>query len=268
MVRKVKRLELLRGVRVRPYMLRILMENDCSMDREKLIDKVVDEVYKRYCIKYPDDKRENCREEAYEKAKTCLRDALADGVVLVTGNKIILPRCIHMKEVSKSLKILLYTLEYVPFTKLHIPQVDIESERFQLYLHKCHDYLEYLRHKDIDVEIVKDIEDLLKILLEHLITSKLFTMELLSNVIRKENHHVVLDLASEAALKLKSMLSELRSEEAVQRMLTEGCCKKCVNLGLCSRCDVDRDIIEIVEVFIKMLLGAACKFITPKFEVV
>jgi hypothetical protein len=31
---------------------------------------------------------------------------------------------------------------------------------------------------------------------------------------------------------------------------------------------VDRDIIEIVEVFIKMLLGAACKFITPKFEVV
>jgi hypothetical protein len=263
------KIELLRGVNVRRDMLEILVRNNCSMDRKELIDRTVDVVYNRYCITLPEDERKKCREEAYEKAKTCLRDAIADGVVQVRGNKVVLPRCIHIREVSEGLKALLLTLEYVSPVHYHILQADIEAEtKFQHCIRGCRDYLEYLRGRGINAEIVEDVANILKVLLEHLLTSKPFIKELLRHVIRKEEPYLVLDLSGEEAVKFRSVLGELRSEEAVQRIMVEGCCRRCVSLGLCNKCDVGEDDVKTIEVFIKMLLAVACKCIAPKFELI
>jgi len=255
MVRKVK---LLRGLRVKHYLLKILEESNCSMDRRELIERATDEVYRRYCS---EDEREECRREVYRKVKTSLRDALRDGDLQVWGGKVVLPKCIHVEEVSRGLKALLYTLDYVPPKEFEATLEGLEAE-LRLHVGRCSGYLEYLRGRGVGVEVVEDVEGVLKVFLEHLITSTPSIGELLERVVRREEHFVVLDLAGEGIVKLRRELTEVRREGELQRVVVEGCCRRCEDLGLCSRCTIGEGGVRIVEDFVKVLLAVACGIVT------
>jgi len=265
--KKVVKVKPLSGVRVKLYLLKILEENNCSMDRRELIERATDEVYRRYCSELSEDEREECRREAYRKVKTSLRDAQRKAKdVQIWGGKVVLPKCIHMEEVSRGLRALLYTLDYVPPKEFEATLEGLEAE-LRLHVGRCSDYLEYLRGRGVGIEVVEDVEGVLRAFLEHLITSTPSIGELLKRVVRREERFVVLDLAGEGIVKLRGELTEVRREGELQRVVVEGCCRRCEDLGLCSRCTIGEGDVRTVEDFVKILLAVACGIVS-KFELV
>jgi hypothetical protein len=257
----VGKAEPLRGLRVRHYLLKILEENNCSMDRRELIERATDEVYRRYCSESSESEREECRRKVYRKVRISLRDALRDGDLQVWDGKVVLPRCIHMEEVSRGLKALLYTLEYVPPREFEAVVEGLEAE-LRRRVGMCSDYVGYLRSRGVSIEVVEDVEGVLKVFLEHLITSTPSIGELLERMVRREELFVVLDLAGEEVVKLRRELTEVRREGELRRVVVEGCCRRCVDLGLCSRCTIGEGGVRTVEDFVKVLLAVACGIVT------
>jgi hypothetical protein len=45
-------------------------------------------------------------------------------------------------------------------------------------------------------------------------------------------------------------------------VVVEGCCRRCVDLGLCSRCTIGEGGVRTVEDFVKVLLAVACGIVT------
>jgi hypothetical protein len=263
----VGKAEPLRGLRVRHYLLKILEENNCSMDRRELIERATDEVYRRYCSESSESEREECRRKAYKKVKISLRDAQKKTRdVQIWDGKVVLPRCIHMEEVSRGLRALLYTLDYVPPKEFEAVVEGLEAG-LRRHVGMCSDYLEYLRGRGVSIEVVEDVEGVLKVFLEHIITSTPSIGELLKRVVRREERFVVLDLAGEGIVKLRGELTEVRREGELQRVVVvEGCCRRCEDLGLCSRCTIGEGDVRTVEDFVKILLAVACGIVTSYRE--
>jgi hypothetical protein len=159
------------------------------------------------------------------------------------------------------LKALLYTLEYVPPKEFEAVVEGLEAE-LRRRVGMCSNYVGYLRSRGVSVEVVEDVEGVLRVFLEHLITSTPSIGELLERVVRREERFVVLDLAGEEVVKLRRELTEVRREGELRRVVVEGCCRRCVDLGLCSRCTIGEGGVRTVEDFVKVLLAVACGIVT------
>jgi hypothetical protein len=237
---------------IRDLLLAILRKNDCIMYRAELLQELINRI------------APEVGKKARKKAKRCLDDAERDGIIVIEGDIVVLPRCIHMKEVVEGLDILLYTLNYVETSlPIHIPRNVVESyDKIGSWtsIYRCHEYVDYLNSKGINVVSIEGVERHLKMALEHLITSEQSVKELLRYVISREDEdYKVLDLTDQKVVEFIKLLDELRDKVRMWGGTIGGCCRECVKLKLCSETAMDSGV-KAVEVFIKMLLSAVCTF--------
>jgi hypothetical protein len=238
---------------VRGLLLDILKEKGCIAYRNALIQELVNRLAQLY-----DEKT------ARRKAQICLRDAERDGVVWIEGDKVILPSCIHEKEVVEGLGILVVTLELA----MQNPIGSLEN------------YLEYLAKKGFNIRTVEEAKDLLRYALEHLATWREDVRKLLEHTYVLWDALKHLDPRSpwfekdrDKARQLEEIVNTYRNSDKDLMMLINklerevrrwgksigGYCRKCVELGLCSKDVVTREVTNLVDNFIEDLLEKTCR---------
>jgi hypothetical protein len=239
---------------VRGLLLDILKEKGCIVYRNALIQELANRLAQLYG-----------EERARKKAQICLRDAERDGAVWIEGDKVILPSCIHEKEVVKGLGILVHTLQLAIGTPIGS-------------LENC---LEYLAKQGFNIRTVEEVKDLLRHALEHLATWRGDVRKLLEHTYALWDALKRLDPSSpwfekdqDKARKLEEYVNVYRGSDKELVMLVTrleyevrewgknigGYCRKCVELGLCSKDVVTNEITNLVDNFVEVLLEKACRY--------
>lgn len=233
---------------VRGLLLDILKEKGCIAYRNALIQELANRLAQLYG-----------EEKARRKAQICLRDAVEDRVVRIEGDKVILPSCIHEKEVVKGLGILVHTLQLA----MQSPIGSLEN------------YLEYLVKQGFNIVTVEEAKDLLRHALEHLATWRDDVRKLLERTYalwdalkRLDPRLPWFERDRDKARQLEEYVNVYRGSDKELAMLVTrleyevrewgknigGYCRKCVELGLCSKDVVTDEVTNLVDNFIEVLL--------------
>jgi hypothetical protein len=217
----------------RDYLLDFLEENNCVMNEKELLDKLAS-IYKKFGVS---------QEEAYDRAYTCLKNAVRATAVKRFKGKVIHLRCRHEKDIVKGLRILLYTLDI------------LESRRS----YRLEEYKEGLRQM-FNIISLKEAERLMKIALEHLITSEerqIQVVRLLETKVSRNEGRVMID--SEALNKLKDLIVEILPEVESWKSIG-GCCRECIKMNLRGKCSITDEYARIVEAVVSVMLENMSRF--------
>jgi chaperonin cofactor prefoldin len=219
----------------RDYLLDFLEENNCVMNEKELLDKLAS-IYKKFGVS---------QEEAHDRAYTCLKNAVRAGAVKRFTGKVINLRCRHERDVVKGLRILLYTLDI------------LESRRSS----RLEEYKEKL-YQMFNIISLKEAERLMKIALEHLITSEecqVRAVRLLETkvIVSQNEGRVMID--PEVLNELKDLVVEMLPEVESWKSIG-GCCRECIKTNLCGKCSITDEYAKIVEAVVSVMLENVSRF--------
>jgi hypothetical protein len=180
---------------------------------------------KNGCVMYVEDLLEQLTKIYGErkKAYVCLRDTRKSKIVRVEDNKVYYDKCIHKNEVIKGVDLLSFTLDR------------LEDMRFK---NRCEEYKEHLYQK-FDIIVLDEARRLLSIALEHIITS------LRSNIRLDEEE-------------LRRLTLNVRYEVKNLGKEVEGCCRECLEKGICKDIAINNELIKKAEEIVYWLLDGIC----------
>jgi len=199
-----------------------------------------------------------------EKARECLYDTVRAGLVRVEGNVVCYDDCIHKRRLVKGLEILLHLLRELRSALVKNPHT-LPDQR------ECYEFELSLLNK-YDVKNLDEAAGLMKIALEHLITSGYmeYKLEYKERPITIDNHLVVetpalarivknLNVRIEDIHELERSINEASENVGDWKENIGGCCEECVDRGLCGKDPAGlEEIKEIAERVVNLLISRMC----------
>lgn len=196
------------------------------------------------------------------EARQCLYDAVRAGLVRVEGNVVCYDDCIHKRRLVKGLGILSYTLEELETVLAENP---LPSRR------ECNEFKRSLSN-NYNVKTLREAARLMKIALEHLITSGYmeYKLEYKERPITIDNYLVIkvpalarivkeLDVRIEDIHELGGSISIVHDDVKYWKKNIGGCCEECVDRGLCEKDSAGlEEIKEIAERVVNLLISRIC----------
>ena len=196
-----------------------------------------------------------------EKARECLYDTVRAGLVRVEGNVVCYDDCIHKRRLVKGLEILLHLLRELRSVLVKYPHT-LPDQR------ECYEFEQELLNK-YDVKNLDEAAGLMKIALEHLITSGY--LEYRERLITIDNYHLVVETPALARI-VKNLNVRIEDIHELERSINEaskkvgywkenigGCCEECVDRGLCGKDPAGlEEIKEIAERVVNLLISRMC----------
>jgi hypothetical protein len=225
----------------RRILLRFLENKGCSA----YVDEVLSELEKFFG---------NRRE-----ARQCLYDTVRAGLVSVEDNVVCYDECIHKRRVVKGLEILLLLLEELRSVSVGNPHTLPDRG-------VCNEFKQFL-FNNYNVKSLEGVARLMKIALEHLITSGRLeykerpTIPALARIVKE------LDIRIEDIRELERSITTVYEEVEDWKKNIGGCCEECVDMGLCEKDPAGlEEIKEIAERVVNLLISRICVWeTTPVF---